>query len=268
MRTHCTTASLPRTILAATLLAATTLVAPTSCSKPSPSSGQATHSPNFVSQASPRHAEPSRGLSYLNEHSISVTRILEPPPAPGSEESGADLSRMENLQDSRTPQQCERANSEVGATPGEFFGPPYGPLTEEELARWSPLLEKAARDTSFFVGKAKAHWMRPRPYQEDSRLKPCVPLDSSSAYPSGHATLARVFADILDTLLPDQKHQIDRRARQIARDRVLGGVHHPTDVAAGGTLGDAVFNALMIDPAFLRDLRDAAATGPRQIAYP
>lgn len=198
-------------------------------------------------------------LNYLSPNSISVTSVLAPPPAPGSEASQADLKRMEALQESRTSQDCQRANEEVGATLGDFFGPSYGPLTEEEVATWSPFFAKVASDTSYFVREAKVTWNRARPYQEDPELKPCVPVEPTSAYPSGHAARARVFADVLVTLLPTQKRQIRRRAAQIAEDRVMGGVHHPSDIAASRKLGDVIFNALMNDPAFMRDLRDAAA---------
>lgn len=44
------------------------------------------------------------------------------------------------------------------------------------------------------------------------------------------------------------------RADLIAEDRVLAGVHHPSDIEAGKKLGDAVFKKLLSNPMSRKEL--------------
>ena len=43
------------------------------------------------------------------------------------------------------------------------------------------------------------------------------------------------------------------RADEAALDRVIGGVHYPTDIEAGKRLGEAIYAELRKNPAFQRD---------------
>jgi acid phosphatase (class A) len=53
------------------------------------------------------------------------------------------------------------------------------------------------------------------------------------------------------------KDAILARGRQIGDDRVIGGVHFPSDVEAGRTLAQAIFAKLMASPDFQADLARA-----------
>ena len=46
------------------------------------------------------------------------------------------------------------------------------------------------------------------------------------------------------------------RGREIGWDRVIGGVHHPSDITAGRVLGLAVARALLRNPDFQTDLEE------------
>ena len=60
-------------------------------------------------------------------------------------------------------------------------------------------------------------------------------------------------------LAPDLKAAILARGLQIGDDRVIGGVHFPSDVDAGRTLAHDLFTRLMASPAFQADLAHAKA---------
>ena len=66
--------------------------------------------------------------------------------------------------------------------------------------------------------------------------------------------MARLFAHVLGTIYPERKDALMKRADEVARNRVLGGVHHPTDVEAGKKMGDVLGKSLIANPAFMAQL--------------
>jgi acid phosphatase (class A) len=81
--------------------------------------------------------------------------------------------------------------------------------------------------------------------------------EPSYGYPSGHSTRGTVYSLVLAELFPERKDAILAVGRTIGWDRVLLGVHFPTDIYAGRVLGQAVFRELMASPAFQHDLAEA-----------
>src|SRR5208283_3499611 len=79
------------------------------------------------------------------------------------------------------------------------------------------------------------------------------------AYPSGHATRGILFARILAQIAPDSRVELMERGREIGWDRVIAGVHRPSDIVAGRTLGEAIANALLDSKGFQEELAAAKA---------
>lgn len=54
------------------------------------------------------------------------------------------------------------------------------------------------------------------------------------------------------------------RADEAALLRVIGGVHHPSDIAAGKLLADSLYREFLSSPDFRKSLEElkAAAAGP------
>lgn len=199
------------------------------------------------------------GLTYLSRSSIRVDSALSPAPLRASARDQADFEQILREQARRSPSECRRAAVEVNVKLETFFGPAYGPLSREDERRLEPLFESVRADTDYFVQEAKKRWARPRPYHADPRVTPCVPLETTAAYPSGHAAISRVFAKVLARIHPAQAGTYLQRADQIAADRILAGVHHPSDIEAGKKLGDAVFEAMLAKPAFVHELKRLSA---------
>ena len=167
------------------------------------------------------------------------------------------------LQSSRSAADCERAGVEVDESLPTFFGPPYGPLTQSEVARLNEAFEGYAKSVDVIVKAEKKSWSRLRPYLEDQRVHPCVELESKYSYPSGHATLSEVFAELLTRIFPKRDAAIFiSRAHQIGNDRVMAGMHHPTDIAAGQQLGHEIVEKWLRDPAFVAGLEHLRAASP------
>jgi acid phosphatase (class A) len=212
----------------------------------------------FTVSSLPTYAWEIREPVYLSPHlfdGASADQVLPPMPKPGSPEDKADFAELHRYQDTRTAQDCERAVYERHLTLENEFGPKYGPLTEKETKAWGPFFEKLAYETDYFVQKLKKRYPRPRPYVTDPKLRPCVKKEETGAYPSGHSAITRVFALTLDQLDPARKAAFDARGNRIAEDRVLGGVHHPSDIEGGKKLGDQIFSALNQNEKFQKELK-------------
>jgi membrane-associated phospholipid phosphatase len=180
-------------------------------------------------------------------------------PAPGSVEAANDLAVVLWEQRTRTPADVARAAAEeelsledYAAALGTGFEVARHPLTEA-------LLAQAVAASRPCVAAAKGTHRRPRPYVADPRVKPTASPESSASFPSGHATRGALLAALLAELAPRRREALLARGAQIGHDRVIAGVHYPSDVAAGERLGHAVAQALVADPAFRAALEDVRA---------
>ncbi len=179
---------------------------------------------------------------------------FSPPPADGSKADLADLAALHEWQEKRTNEQCARANAEARADYDMFFGgisPFPGPLP----AAAAEVLKRVKAETDGIVSKIKDIYKRPRPFNRDPGLEPCLGRIGGLAYPSGHAAISRVYALILSDLAPEHRAQFLARADEIALYRVIGGVHHPTDIEAGKGLADIIYPLYLKSEAFQADMK-------------
>ena len=186
-----------------------------------------------------------------------MSQILSPPYAASSLEGKTDLAQVLQAQSTRTELDCARARTEISRSLKNFYGAPYGPLTLEEIQSADDFIAKVLVDVQYLGDKAKSLYNRPRPFVADPReVRPCsdfvIPLNGS--YPSGHSLEVHVMASILGFIFPERKEALETRSMQIANDRVLAGVHYPSDLDAGRKLAEAMMVALEKSPAFAADL--------------
>jgi acid phosphatase (class A) len=192
-------------------------------------------------------------LAFVQQASATVASVVESfpaPPAEGSVTDTADLEKVRAYQVSRTTADCDRTQHEGGLDIESTFGPPYGPLSEAEVSEVSSLYSDIFIRTDEYVNTIKQKYQRNRPFIRDSKIVLCAPSHPSTSYPSGHATISRVAANIFAKLFPQKAEALRARADQMAEDRVLGGVHHPSDIEAGKKLGDLVSEELLKDASF------------------
>jgi acid phosphatase (class A) len=180
---------------------------------------------------------------------------IPPPPEAGSAADKRDFAILKKFQETRTDKECEAAERQSSTTTRNFFGPKTGVLTKEELGEVKEFGDEVINFVAKKTKPFKNEWHRPRPYDEDSEIEPCITKPGgATSYPSGHAAAGVVLGDVLGVVFPEKKKALHEQGLNIGRNRVLGGVHHPTDVDAGRMLGEQIRDALMHDEEFRRDL--------------
>ena len=171
---------------------------------------------------------------------------LPAPPDVGTDTYRQDFTQLHEYQDHRTPEQCALADSQSSLTLDDAFGPQTGVLTAAEVRQARLLSLRVFAKTAIAVYYFKTKFKRSRPYNEDSSLIPCIrkPGAHDMAYPSGHATAGFALALALSNKFPAKRDLIMKQGLQIGENRLIGGVHHPSDVVAGRILAVQVMDDL------------------------
>jgi len=189
---------------------------------------------------------------YLSLDGLDLTAVPAAP-ADGSAADKEDFRVLYDWQARRTPAQCAAARGEMEHNYEVFFGKisPFGSPTPAGVKTF---FNNVSKDSVAAHTYLKQAYQRQRPFVRDPGLKPCIARVQGLSYPSGHSAMARLFALILGDLVPARRAEFLARADEAALNRVIGGVHHPTDIAAGKALADALYKALLKKPAFRSDL--------------
>ncbi|MFC7289019.1 phosphatase PAP2 family protein [Herminiimonas glaciei] len=195
--------------------------------------------------------------TYLSPAQIDSTRFLGPPPDAAA--TRREIEFMLSLQAQRTPAQVKLAVADheqsvfrFASIIGDGFRPDRLPLT-------ASLFETLHETGNVMEKQGKNKWKRVRPPLADARIQPVAKYSRSGSYPSGHATFSFLSAIVLADLLPEKSEQIFARAREFGENRVIGGVHYPSDVAAGQRLATLIAVLIQQNPAFQQDFAAARA---------
>ena len=207
-----------------------------------------------------RIAHPVPQAHFYAAADLDLHALLEPPPGPGSAVTRAEFEVLVELQSTRTPAQAARCQ-QIEAEDIFLFGSDVvGPwFNAAALPKTAALFAAVQGDFRIVNRAAKALWPRRRPSFLDSRLKPCVEFADSPAYPSGHGIQSALWSALLGELMPEHAGGFQQRAAETRRSKLLSGVHYPSDLTAGQTLGDALARAMLKSPQFRAALEDARA---------
>jgi hypothetical protein len=189
-------------------------------------------------------------------------------PQLGTVTTQEELAVLLWLQSSRTDQDVIRARSEGTPSFGCFAGDIHLGLAANavpqpiEIANFPvtvSILEQARQDLLPILEALQTTFLRPRPFVTFPAVVPALPAASTYSYPSTNATLGAVFARIICQLDPGDRNAITARGNLLGTDRVLGGVHYPSDVVAGQRLGKAFADYWIDQPGRLKQSQAACA---------
>ena len=200
---------------------------------------------------------PTTQPAYITPDQFDFHALLSDPPRDDSPAHLVEVDTMLVLQRKRTPEDEARCKSEEEVTVFAFatvLGPWFNP---DELPQTRELMNQVYNQARAVSGAAKDQWVRKRPPLADKRIVPCVQLEKTNSYPSGHATRGIVWATVLSEMFPEHRAELMARGRQIGEDRFLAGMHYPSDVVAGQVLGAEIAKRLLSNDAFKAALEKA-----------
>jgi acid phosphatase (class A) len=112
-------------------------------------------------------------------------------------------------------------------------------------------------------GPDGTQYNRLRPFVVDPSIVPCnqsymkfpaLPNESDSSYPSGHAAHGYIAGLLLGLVMPDRDAPILARGVLFGTNRVVCGVHFPSDVLMGQAYARFIFNKARATDLFKKDL--------------
>jgi acid phosphatase (class A) len=187
---------------------------------------------------------------FIKPADVDWQSLLSGPPAPGSDTEKAEIATLLQWQNKRTASDIDRCKAEEKANPFIFSDVLGDKFAEKNLPETDALLKQVQSDIKNFTDLAKAKWERKRPPYVDDRIHPCVKIEENGSYPSAHAVRGVVWSRILAEMFPGKKDALLKRGLLMGEDRVIAGIHFPSDVEAGQKLGNAIADKLLADPKF------------------
>src|SRR6185503_3982707 len=199
--------------------------------------------------------------TYLTAGTAEFVALFAPPPARDSATTRRELDELLELQRTRTTAQVAAARADRKTEIARFL-PALGlsPDRVADLPRVRELAQRVEDDIRPYVRAAKDHFLRLRPYVIEPRLEPCIDrVKADLSYPSGHATYGYVMAYLLADLAPNRRAELEARGEEFARQRLVCGVHFPSDIDAGRVGARWFIERLHASPAYQADVATAAA---------
>ena len=136
-----------------------------------------------------------------------LARAVGRPPRAGSAALARDLSVLRWMQSSRDPQLVRHAWTYLDRVPTAFE-----PAIGSDLTKTAPRIKAGVPAFVKVVEQVKNQLKnsiaRPRPFQSHADLQPCLPLERSKSYPSGHATWYTATSLLLADLLPKRRERL------------------------------------------------------------
>jgi acid phosphatase (class A) len=223
----------------------------------------------FAQAPAVQHVQSAKTGYFTADAPLDLSEIVPPPPAQDSNTTKAELARLHQIEQSRTPAQVAAAQNDDRQEDIFYLRSVMGKeFTPDNLPLLAALSDRVKSEASVASGALKSEFKRPRPYQFDSTLHPvCETTTQPNSYPSGHTITGYLEAFTLIRIVPEEKREILERADDYAHNRMVCGVHYPSDIAGGRAVAYAVFGYLMAQPRFQSDLAAARAETRKRLAF-
>jgi acid phosphatase (class A) len=172
---------------------------------------------------------------FLHAPREEFVALFVAPPAANSAQTRHEVDQLLAVQKQRSAADVEAAQADRKTEVWQFaeaLG--LQPAQLRELPALADLADQVEDDVRPYVRAAKHRFLRLRPFEVDARIDPCIEdVRRDLSYPSGHATYGYVMAYLLADMVPERRAELMVRAREFARQRMVCGVHFPSDLEAG-----------------------------------
>ena len=204
--------------------------------------------------------KPERTSPWFDGHTVDFAALTPGPPAPGSEPDRQDMEEVLRAQRTRTSAEIQQAQADDKEEDIFVFASIFGAKFNAAELPLTAVFSQHLRDASAVINPSlKLHFQRPRPFVASTQVHPVCAKTASNSFPSGHAMVGTLEALALTQMVPERSPEILRRLDQYTHDRVVCGVHYPSDVAASRSIAGALFGLMAASPAFQRELASAKA---------
>lgn len=202
-----------------------------------------------------------RKALFVSAEQLDTAGILLSPPVKDSDGAKADVAELHRLQATRSPAQVLRAQTDESEEDIFIFKNVLGErFNREGLPTTAALSDHVRNDSGIIVNPAKASFQRPRPYRFDETIKPVCKVRENRtdySYPSGTATTGYLEGLVLALIVPEKRDAILARADDYAHNRLICGVHYPSDIVASKQVAYAAIGIIMNNPQFKQELAAA-----------
>lgn len=195
--------------------------------------------------------EPPSSAAGLSLDLDPLLQLTGKPPTDGSTALSEDLAVLRWLQRNRTPEMVTTTWTTL-ARDLAVFSPALG----VDMDKTTPLLLRGMAPFMALVDQGneaiKNRLRRPRPFSSHPDLQPCLPLETGYSFPSGHASWYAAAAWLLSDLLPERRERILAIGSYGGANRVMCGVHYPSDVLAAQRFARGVAAQITSSPQWQR----------------
>jgi acid phosphatase (class A) len=213
----------------------------------------------------------SAHAAYFIDMTVLDVRPLVPlPPAQESATTKEELAVIHGVERTRTAEQVAAAQADDKEEDIFSYRSVLGDgFTAEALPVTAALSAHVHNEESVIGSPLKSSFRRPRPYQYDNTLHPVCALNNEpTSYPSGHTLSGYLLAFTLTEIVPEKSQQILARADDYAHNRIVCGVHYPSDLEASHRIAYIVFGYMMASPRFQKELAAARVETRQHLGLP
>jgi acid phosphatase (class A) len=203
---------------------------------------------------------------YIDPAKFDSTRYLSPPPT--GLEAQEDMRIVERWQGLRSKAMEEKSLADSEQSVFIFADVLDNRFNAKNFPIADNFFNSVYKTESNLNKQGKDRWQRLRPPASNQNLKPVGKFVNEGSYPSGHAAFGWLTGIVLADMIPEKRDAIMMRAREISLNRVIGGVHFPSDIEAGRMLAVACAVEIRDNPAFLADFEEARQEVRKALGLP
>jgi hypothetical protein len=187
------------------------------------------------------YARNREGIAVAADAVDSIGVKIDDLVVPSAEAQAGELAELHRLAGTRTPERTVIAMLASKAGNGLAWDE-YARLFEQEFGaeratQLRDLLSDAMQRTITASEALKNTMPRTRPFDADATLTTVLHRPDTLSFPSGHAARAEAASTIFQAMWPERSSEFTILSDLVADARPYGGVHYPSDVAAGRILG-------------------------------
>jgi len=203
----------------------------------------------------------ARDPSFVAASQTRADLILMAPPAPDSAITRSELAELHRIESSRTKAQEQQAIADEADESMFLYRTVLGEkFTAANLPLTAAFAKRVKNDEGVNSTPAKEAFQRMRPYNLDKTLHPvCKTKTKDDSYPSGHATAGYLNALVLIDMVPERRDLILARAADYANNRLICGVHFPSDIEASKLLAYVTHAVMANNPQYQKEMAVARA---------